>query len=166
LPAPAAAEAVPDTVPLRRTVLGAPVERRSRRIFAANDVSEQRNGHATARIESTGAAGIGQSAKLVRIEHATDDWRGKRVRVRAMIKADRLIGTAGPYAFASAGYFNEARYIEAASKPAMSVTNGTSWLRYTTTLDVPRQTESLEYLVKLEGTGTLWIDDVVLEALP
>jgi hypothetical protein len=44
---------------------------------------------------------------------------------------------------------------------------GTSgWMPYATTLAVPPEFDVLEYGVRFEGAGTVWIDDITVEALP
>jgi hypothetical protein len=39
-------------------------------------------------------------------------------------------------------------------------------LPYATTLAVPAEADMLEYGVRMEGAGTVWIDDITVEVLP
>jgi RNA polymerase sigma factor (sigma-70 family) len=167
-----AMRAVPDTVPLTSDAMWHLSTQFVSQYRLVSDAAELRNGHATARLEligaASGAATKGRSAKVMRIERTTDalrGMRGKRVRIAAMIKAANVAGGAGP--FVSAGHFDEqGRYSEKRSKPNLAVGGTTGWLRYATTLEVPSEAESLEYGVRIDGPGTVWVDDVVLKVLP
>ena len=130
-----------------------------------NDAAEPRSGHATARLESTPGVVAGEWAKLMRVERSLDGLRGRRVRVRATMKAQNL--TVGAGVFASAGRFDAQRhFIQNATKHALPVRGTLGWMTYAVTLDVPADADMLQYGVRFEGAGTLWIDDVVLEVLP
>ena len=157
--------AVPDTVALTSDTAWHLATQFVSSYRLVSDGLQPRQGHATARLESIGNERKDVSAKLVRFQRTMDALRGKQVRIRAMIKAEKLSGGAGP--FAAAGRYDEqGRYSEATSKPDLPVTGSTGWLRYTTTLAIPAQADSLEYGVRLTGTGTVWIDDIVVEPLP
>ena len=166
-------QSVPDTVPLTSDTAWHLSTQFASSYRLISDVSQPYQGRATARLESIDAAatagasdaGKSRSAKLVRFERTIDALRGRQLRIRAMMKADRVSGGAGP--FAAAGHYDEqGRYSEATSKSDLPVTGSAGWLRYATTLVVPPQADSLEYGVRFQGTGTVWIDDVVVEALP
>jgi RNA polymerase sigma-70 factor (ECF subfamily) len=65
------------------------------------DPAQPRNGHATARIDSSHPAGVagrrrGDCAKLQQEELAVHELRGKRVRISAMMKSDGLIRGRAP----------------------------------------------------------------------
>jgi hypothetical protein len=138
-----------------------------------NDPAETRNGHPTAQLSWHGRAGAtdadagagGESAKLIRVEQALRDLRGRRVRVSAMIKAQGV--ARGARVFANAGgYDADMHYSDTRTKEELPVRGTTGWLKYAQTLEIPRDATRLEYGVRLEGPGTLWIDDLVLEVLP
>jgi hypothetical protein len=130
-----------------------------------NDDSQPRNGRATARLESTTAPITNsESAKLMRAERSLDAFRGKRVRVRAMIRSADVAGAAG--IFARAGSFDASRrFTQTATDPQLPVHGTMGWLAYAATLDVPMSTDTLWYGVQLDGSGTVWIDDLTLEAI-
>jgi hypothetical protein len=160
--------AVPDSVPLTSDTTWHLSTQFVPRYRLTSDASQMRNRRATARLEWIGTASDARkshSAKLMRIERTMDALRGKRVRVRAMIKADNLTGGARP--FASAGRFDEqGKYTEVKSNTVAGASGSAQWLSYATTIAVPPQADSLEYGVRLDGKGTVWIDDIVLEVLP
>ena len=54
----------------------------------------------------------------------------------------------------------------AATKRDLPVRGTLGWMRYATTLNVPADADTLEYGIRLEGAGTIWIDQVVVEPLP
>jgi hypothetical protein len=135
-----------------------------------NDVSQPRNGHATARLEwsevSRGSNG-GEWGKLTRAEHsigALRGMRGKRVRVRAMIKGENVTGGAG--VFVNAGHFDQRRQYFQMESMKLPLQGTSGWLSYATTLKVPVEADMLEYGVRFEGAGTVWVDEITLEVLP
>jgi hypothetical protein len=129
----------------------------------SSDTSDARNGHATARLEASGSPR--ESAKLMRIDRSPDDLRGKRIRIRAMIRSEQA--TTGAGLFATAGSFDASRrFTNVSTKPDLPVRGTTGWLQFATTLAVPAEADVLEYGVRLEGTGTVWVDDVAVEVIP
>jgi hypothetical protein len=173
---------VPSTVPMTSDAMWHLSTHWLTKFRLAGDSSEPHAGRPTARLDST-AQGV-EAASLMRIERALDEYRGRRVRVSAMIKAKDVTGGAG--VFAKAGGFQAdpstsarvdllrpqrsfdggRRYVEVATKPDLPVRGSSGWLKYAAALDVPAEADILEYGVRMEGAGTLWIDDIVLEALP
>jgi hypothetical protein len=87
------------------------------------------------------------------------------MRIVAMIKANNVTGGAG--IVASAAHFDEQRkFIQVSAKRDTPVRGSTGWLKYAATLEVPEDAEMLEYGVRLEGAGTVWIDGIALEVVP
>jgi hypothetical protein len=108
-------------------------------------------------------------AKLTRSEVAPEKFRGKRVRIYAMMKSDDVTGGAG--VFASALRFDRRQQQTGPlkrreTKPDLRVHGTSAWVQYSATLEVPTDVDLLDYGVRFEGTGTLWVDDVALEVLP
>ena len=69
--------------------------------------------------------------------------------------------------FATAGRMERRRLVNsAAAKRDLPVRGTLGWMRYAATLDVPADANQMEYGIRLEGPGTIWVDDVVLEPLP
>jgi len=134
-----------------------------------SDPSQPRGGHATARLESPGdgggaAATSREWAKLMRTDRAMENLRGKRVRIKAMMKCENLTGGAG--VFVSAGQYDaQGKYSQKESKHDLPLTGTIGWQAYATTLAVPPEADLLEYGVRLEGTGTVWTDDVAVEVI-
>jgi hypothetical protein len=160
----------------------------------SSDLAELRHGHATARLESVKPPPASapsspspssspslrlvradeKSATVVRTEHALDDLRGKRVRITAMIRSQDVATGAG--VIAAAYYFDAQRSLRTqtallptrltGTRPDLPVRGTTGWLKYSVLLDVPANSEMLEYGVRLQGAGTVWVDDVTVEVMP
>ena len=102
--------------------------------------------------------------KLMRTDRAMENLRGKRVRIKAMMKCENLTGGAG--VFVSAGQYDaQGKYSQKESKHDLPLTGTIGWQAYATTLAVPPEADLLEYGVRLEGTGTVWTDDVAVEVI-
>jgi len=153
---------VPETVPLTNDAIWHLSTHTPAKVLLTNDPSEPRNGHATARIESHVA---NESAALVRFERNVEEYRGKTIRLRAMIKS--LNVTAGAGIFAKTGHFDaQRRFTETATKAALPVRGTKNWMNYTVTLNVPSDADWIEHGIRFDGTGTIWIDDIALEVVP
>jgi hypothetical protein len=165
-----AMEAVPPTVPTTSNAkwhLSTEVPSQYR---VTLDAGEPRNGHATARLEGVARSlaangGGGERVRLVRVERDLAALSGRRVRVRAMIKAQDVVGRAGIIASAWGIDANQ-KSIDVAARPDMPIAGTSGWLSYSATLELPADAFMLEYGVRLEGTGTVWVDDVAVEAVP
>jgi hypothetical protein len=78
-------------------------------------------------------------------------YRGQRVRLTAFLRSE-TVASRGHLGLSMSG--NNLR---------VEVSGTSSWKRYELVADVPRAARSIEILVVLEGTGTLWADDFTFE---
>ena len=163
-----AIEAVPPTVPTTSSAKWHLYTEVPSQYRLTIDPAEPRDGRATARLESVARAFApdgGERVRLVRTERNVAALSGQRVRVRAMIKAPDVRGRAGIIARAE-GVGAKGQPIELAARPDMPIAGTLDWLSYSATLEVPADAFMLDYGVRLEGAGTIWIDDIAVEALP
>ena len=112
-------------------------------------------GHASGSIEALGRQpnGIG----LLRQSIKADKYRGKRVRVSGYIKSTPLTNGA---AFLTTLYDQQDHMSYANSRWTGSVTD---WQWFGIVLDVPANSDRLEYGLALIGAGQAWLDDVSVE---
>ncbi len=78
-------------------------------------------------------------------------FRGKRIRVTAFLRSEAVRGQAGLRVNVSFQY----------ARAELSGT--TSWKKYALVVDVPSTSESIQFVLMLNGTGTLWADDFTFE---
>ncbi len=112
-------------------------------------------GRASGSIESLGLqpAGLG----LLRQSVKADPYRDKRVRISGYLRADRLNGMAS---FLLTIYNQQDQMIYANSR---SIGSSTDWRWFDFVLNVPANSDRLEYGLALRGEGQDWIDDVSIE---
>jgi hypothetical protein len=163
-----AMQSVPDTVPTTSDTQWHLSTQYTSKYRLVSDSSQPRNGHATARLESPGDGGAATGSewgKLTRHDRAIGGLAGKRIKIRAMMKSENVTGSAGLFAIA-VQYDEQPRYRQTESKHYLPVKGTSGWMPYATTLAVPPEFDVLEYGVRFEGAGTVWIDDITVEALP
>ena len=91
-----------------------------------------------------------------------DRYRGRRARMSVYLRSDNVRDDAGPYLTA----MNTITTLAATfGRRPLPVKGTVGWLRYTVTLDVPKEADSLEMGVLLRGSGTIWIDTIDCEAV-
>src|SRR5439155_5183582 len=112
------------------------------------------NGHATVCLRSD-AAPRGQWGALRIVERSLDRYRGKRVRMSAMIRSEGVNFRGGLFLNAMDG-----STVLASSPPKWPVTATVGWLKYSADIDVPANAQSMESGVVLNGRGKVWVDDV------
>lgn len=97
------------------------------------------------------------SLGLLRQSVKADEYRDKRVRVSGYLKTDRLNGTAY---FLMTIYSQQDQMIYVNSH---SINTSTDWQWIWFVLNVPANSDRLEYGLALRGEGQAWIDDVSIE---
>jgi RNA polymerase sigma factor (sigma-70 family) len=111
------------------------------------------DGHATMRISST-TARSGAFARLMSNDRFPERCLGKRVRMTAWIKAERVTGKSGIDLRAVVG--DNSGVI--ASNANRSVTGTSDWVQLSAELTVPQRAQCVASDILLYGRGTLWVD--------
>jgi hypothetical protein len=121
------------------------------------DHSTRYSGTASAFIKATqpsptGFAGITQGIGVAA-------YRGRRVRLSAYVRAERVNGHAGLWMRVDgAGYT-----LDFDNMSSRFILGTTDWKRYQVVLDVPDESVALFFGAILQGEGQVWIDDFDLE---
>ena len=121
------------------------------------DHSTRYSGTASAFIRATqpsptGFAGITQGIGVAA-------YRGRRVRLSAYVKAERVNGHAGLWMRVDgAGYA-----LNFDNMSSRSINGTADWKRYQVVLDIPEESFALFFGVLLHGDGQVWADDFDLE---
>ena len=134
------------------------------RYVATQDAAMSRNGHATVCLstnDAVAARGPEFGAFMRRVYRPElTPFFGRRMRITAFIKSDRVAGSAG--LFGSASHMGPlAQSVQRTRPPPVKGSLG--WMRYTTEIDVPVGTDAVELGVVLHGSGKVWIDDIQFE---
>jgi RNA polymerase sigma factor (sigma-70 family) len=158
---------VPSTTPLSGDDTWAAFTPWAGKYVAEPDASRDavRNGHATVCLRSAGAEVIDKQqfgAFLRRMLLADlDPYRGRRLRISAMLKCADVTGRAGLFATAS----RTGVPLTTDESRANAVATGTlGWSRYVTHIRVPDGADAIELGIVLNGAGKVWIDDLQLTA--
>ncbi len=94
---------------------------------------------------------------LLRQTVKADDYRDKRVRVSGYVRADRLDGGAS-FLLTISGQQDQMIYAN-----SRSIGGPTNWQWFGFVLNVPANSDRIEYGLALRGEGQAWIDDVRIE---
>lgn len=92
----------------------------------------------------------------------TDDYRGKRLRFSAYLKAERIDGWAGLRMHNRSSSFPSVAFDDMHFRP---LTGTRDWQPYELVFDVPADHEVLILDIELHGRGQLWVDDARLEVV-
>lgn len=121
------------------------------------DRSTRHSGSGSALIRSAKRLPAGHAAITQTV--GVSPYRGKRVRLSAYIKAERVTGHAGLWMLVDgAGYSLD--FDNMANRPIKGTAD---WQRYEVVLDVPEESFSLVFGSLLHGEGQVWADDFKLE---
>jgi len=85
------------------------------------------------------------------------EYRGKRVRLSAFVKSKQIRGWAGLWMRVDGP---EARPLAFDNMQGRPIQGTSDWKRYDVVLDVDDTATGISFGVLLEGTGTLWLDEV------
>ncbi len=91
-----------------------------------------------------------------------DQYFGKRVRMSAYIKAEKVKRWAGLW-FRVDGKIGEKTELSFDNMGNRPITGTTDWKKYEIVLDVPVGANNLAYGVLLDGTGQVWFDKICFE---
>jgi RNA polymerase sigma factor (sigma-70 family) len=127
-----------------------------------SDAANPRNGHATVCLAASPAAINTHWAvlRLVKRGAELDRYRGKKMRMSAMMKCDGVRQRGGLIASVT----NGTEVIATDNKQGRLPVRGTvDWLKYSILVDVPEDAVEIETGVILSGHGKIWVDDVTFE---
>jgi len=124
----------------------------------AIDSTVVHGGRASARITGRIAHAMGAAIVVQRVR--ADGYRGKRVRLSAYVKTDQVRGVGAVVKIvAQRGVLGSDAWT-ALSDPLVGTRN---WVQVHAELDVPSDAVILALIGSLNGSGTVWVDDVSLE---
>jgi len=119
-------------------------------------------GKAGAYIKSTASAP--RSFGTVMQEFSAENYLGKRVRMTAFVKADRIEGWAGLWMRVDGvGAENHALSFDNMQKRPIKGTLG--WKKYHIVLDVPENSTTITFGILLSGAGHVWLDEFKFEVV-
>ena len=125
------------------------------------DNSIVQNGERSAYIESTKNKTNGFGTLMQTCN--TVDYSGKRIKITGYIKTENVTDWSGmwlridPIKSISAEYFDNM-----GNRPIKGTTN---WTKYKIVLDVPTNSNSMNFGVLLKGNGKVWIDNLNIEII-
>lgn len=104
------------------------------------------------------ASGFGTMMQTFR----ADDYRGKRLRFTADVRAERVDQWAGLWMRVDGSRGGVLSFDNMQNRPI----KGTSpWTSYSVVLDVPSESGSISFGILLAGTGTVWIDNIRFDSV-
>jgi RNA polymerase sigma factor (sigma-70 family) len=128
-----------------------------------SDAGEPRAGHATTCLRSLGTAPRAQWGALRIMQRDLEQYRGKRVRISAMLKCEGVAARGGIFANAMS---TDGKLLASDNATGRRPVTGTvGWLRYSVLIDVPADAAAIESGVILSGPGKIWADEVKYEVL-
>jgi hypothetical protein len=127
------------------------------------DELTQRNGHAVVCISSAKQP-TGSWCWYGTNRRTPEEFLGKRVRVTAWIKAEKVMGSARLSIWA---WTPDGKLVCLDNTATRKIIKGTKdWAKYETTADVPAALQHLDPGFNLFGNGKVWIDDMQFELMP
>jgi hypothetical protein len=93
---------------------------------------------------------------------APTKYSGKRLRLSAAVKADKVADWAGLWMRVDGQSTNSLAFDNMENR---AIRGSLDWKSYEVVLDVPKEATAVAFGVLLHGTGSIWIDDVKLEAV-
>jgi hypothetical protein len=129
---------------------------------ASVDPSEHAAGTASARLRPRVASPGGYGTLMQSI--LADDFRGKRLRMTALVKGEAIAGTADLWLRVQAPY-------SPGDGPGLGgssfrLSRSFAWKPCEIVFDVPDAAAAIQLGIGLAGPGTLWLDDVHLDEVP
>ena len=126
--------------------------------YEAGTVPEAHTGSASARFHSIKAKPDGFGT-LMQSMSATN-YSGQRVRMTAWVRSDTVGEWAGMWMRVDAPGENAVSFDNMGDRP---IKGTTAWTRYAIVLDVPARANVIAFGILVEGTGSVWIDDLEFE---
>jgi hypothetical protein len=131
----------------------------------AIDGAVMHGGRASGTLRAVGAAPKGSAALSQWLE--PQPYRGKRLRLRAFVKADKVTGRAGLWLRVDApgAPGAEVRWTAFDDMEDRPIRGTSDWTRHEVVLDVAPDAAAIAFGVQLEGPGQVWIDDVSFDVV-
>ena len=123
-----------------------------------NDTTTAFTGSSSGFIRSNKAAPQGFGTYMQTIDAA--DYRGKRVRLSAYVKADRVTDWAGVWMRVDAGSGAPIAFDNMQDRP---IKGSHDWTQYSIVLDVGNTATAIAFGILMSGPGAVWIDDLALD---
>jgi len=127
------------------------------------DRAVRHRGRASARLKSNGESPTGFGS-LMQLSSA-DDYRGKRVRMSAWVKAEKVVSHSGLWMRVDGPSGDTTRPLASDAMQDRGIVGTRDWQKYEIVLDVPPESVDIAFGAHLSGAGTLWIDDVQFEGV-
>lgn len=124
------------------------------------DKSIYKTGGSSAFIESVDKKIIGFGTLMQTC--SANDYLGKRVKMSAYIKSKKVDGWAGMWLRVDAKQKRAVSFDNMGDRP---IKNDTDWTKYEIILDVPEESETLNFGVLLNGKGKVWFDSIKFEVV-
>jgi hypothetical protein len=125
------------------------------------DAKVTRNGHPTTRFSV--ARGDPPYSYYDRGDRHIEKYLGKKVRMTAWLKGEKITGSAGLSIHVNTAFFQKIADDDTHGKRPMRGTM--DWKKYEATAVVPMEAQSIFCGLELIGDGTMWIDDVQVEVV-
>lgn len=90
---------------------------------------------------------------------SAEDYVAKRVRLSALVKAEKIEGWAGLWMRVD-GQGQEEYALSFDNMQTRPIQGTADWKRYEIVLDIPEKSKTVTFGLLLEGSGQAWIDDV------
>jgi hypothetical protein len=123
-----------------------------------NDTTTAFTGSSSGFIRSNKAAPQGFGTYMQTIDAA--DYRGKRVRLSAYVKADRVTDWAGVWMRVDAGSGAPIAFDNMQDRP---IKGSHDWTQHSIVLDVGNNATAIAFGILMSGPGAVWIDDLALD---
>jgi hypothetical protein len=123
------------------------------------DLPASAQGRKSARISSKPSTASGDFGTLMQILSA-ETYRGKRVRLAAMLRAQDVSGWAGLWCRVDGP---DGKILAFDNMQSRAVTGTADWKRYEVVLDVSAQSLDVAFGFLLAGKGTVWADAMKLD---
>jgi hypothetical protein len=107
---------------------------------------------------AAGAKGFGTLME----QFTPQEYLGKRVRLTAWVKSDKVGGWAGVWMRVDGPAGQMLSFDNMQGRPIQGTTD---WRQYDVVLDVPQEAIGLAFGVLLSGPGRVWMDDVAFAAV-
>ena len=128
---------------------------------AGVDTKVKRTGGSSGFLRSSDSTAEGW-AQLLQVIRGSN-YKGKRVRLRAYLKTDTVVGRAG--LFMRVEGENPQQPLAWDNMQDRPIKGTTTWQRVAVVLDVPSDSKRMLFGLLLTGRGKVWIDDVSLEVV-
>lgn len=127
------------------------------------DRAVRHRGRASARLKSNGESPTGFGS-LMQVSNA-DDYRGKRVRMSAWIKSEKVVSHSGLWMRVDGSNGDASKPLASDTMQDRGIVGTRDWQKYEIVLEVPTEAVDIAFGAHLSGSGTLWIDDVHFEGV-